>query len=63
MALAMLCITCFTYASLNEGLSAKLNMEATQADGEITEDPDKYLSLMGPINKRVGELVEKYQPE
>lgn len=30
---------------------------------EITEDPDKYLSLMGPINKRVGELVEKYQPE
>ncbi len=30
---------------------------------ELTEDMDAYLAIMGPINKRVGELVEKYQPE
>ncbi len=42
MALAMLCITCFTHAGVSEGFAAKTNIvtaEVTQADGEeITED-------------------------
>ncbi len=30
---------------------------------EMMDNPEKYLSLMGTINKRVDEIAEKYKPK